>query len=261
MLTINEYKSDSYNFIGYFDEDTNTTNGYKLSYPSKFITFMGKAEKVGVINDPELVDFVIENLDFYVEFKKNEKLIKGTEYDDIVDTLKDLATDFSELMAGFPNIHKANKVQDALYDIRFRNVDYLLEKIAKMDKEIGTLEEFEDTIPDSLYLRTLASKDDLKRFYKKNFSPISCRYDKNNPDVLTFYLNTFFSIDTYIKWLALSESFTLTDYTELYTADNESLNIKFTLRLDADSKTINENTKILNDFIELFNDFKDSIDD
>ena len=164
-------------------------------------------------------------------------------------------------MAGFPNSNKAAKVQDALYDIRFRNVDYLLEKIAKMDKEIGTLEEFEDTIPDILYLRTLASKDDLKRFYKKNFKPISCRYDKNNPDVLTFYLKDFFSIDTYIKWLSISESLTLTDYSELYISDNASLNIEFTLRLDNDSKTINENTTILNDFIELFNDFKDSIDD
>lgn len=261
MLTINEYKTDSYNFIGYFDEATNTTNGYKLTYPSKFITFMGKAEKVGEITDPELVDFVIENIDFYVDFKKNEELIKGTDYDDIVDTLKDLAVDFSDLMAGFPNIHKANKVQDALYDIRFRNVDYLLEKITKMDKEIGTLEEFEYTIPDSLYLRTLASKDDLKRFYKKNFKPIHCRYDNNKPDVLIFYLIDFFSIDTYIKWLSISESLTLTDYSELYISDNASLNIEFTLRLDNDSKTINENTIILNDFIELFTDFMDSIDD
>ena len=57
MLTINEYKINSYNFIGYFDEDTNTTNGYKLSYPSKFITFMGKAEKVGVITDSRISRF------------------------------------------------------------------------------------------------------------------------------------------------------------------------------------------------------------
>lgn len=261
MLTINEYKTDSYNFIGYFDEATNTTNGYKLTYPSKFITFMGKAEKVGEINDPELVGFVIENIDFYVDFKKNEELIKGTDYVDIVDTLKDLAVDFSDLMAGFPNIHKANKVQDALYDIRFRNVDYLLEKIAKMDKEIGTLEEFEDTIPNDLYLRTLASKDDLKKFYKQNFSHVSCIFNNKTPDLLNFQLNVSLTIDNYINWMSARESLFLSDYSEFYTADTERLTVNFTLPLINDSNIIKENTKTLNDVIKVYNNFIISIDE
>lgn len=261
MLNIKEYKSNTYNFIGYYDEDTDTTYGYKKTYPSKFITFLGEADEVSVIKDSELLDFVSENIIFYLDFKKNEKLVKGSDYDDIVDTLKDLAVDFSELMAGFPNIYKANKVQDALYDNRFRNVDYLLEKIAKMDKDIGTLEEFEDTIPNDLYLRTLASKDDLKKFYKQNFRNVSCSFNNKTPDILNFQLNASITLDNYIKWLSVRESLVLSDYSEFYTADTERLTVNFTLPLINDSNIIKENTKTLNEVIKVYNNFIISIDE
>ena len=84
MLTINHYKSHYYDFVGYYDVVTGNTYGYNNRYPANFTTIIGKADAVGVVTEPELVEFISDNIEIYLDYKQREKEIKGKEYTEIV---------------------------------------------------------------------------------------------------------------------------------------------------------------------------------
>lgn len=265
MLTINHYKSHYYDFVGYYDAVTGNTYGYNNRYPANFTTIMGKADAVGIVTDPELVEFISDNIEIYLDYKKREKEIKGKEYTEIVEYLKYLSEKFYEAMSKFPKVGTANKIRDDLDNNNFREVDSMLYELSCMDSKLGTLEEFEDKLPSILYLSTLGTEEDLKRYYHHKYPQYHSGIDVENTEVYSLQLNSYLSIEDYLNWIPIRESLEqeleMDDYTEKFDNGLDSLVMRFTISLARDVESLVKNKNILKSVLDVFFEFKDSLTD